>query len=91
MDRREVHAYQDRRDGKFKIPGSKFRKLRTSDLEPSSFRPIAPFSPVSRVTRKNLFIVQSHSSQAGACPIVASHRALQAQPRADLSLRSVED
>src|SRR5256885_2009606 len=39
----------------------------------------------------NLFIVHSHPSQAGVCPIVAFHTALQAQPRADLSPRSAAD
>src|SRR5438309_4035031 len=39
----------------------------------------------------NLFIVHSRPSQAGVCLIVASHTALQAQPRANLSPRSAAD
>ncbi len=52
---------------------------------------VSPFPPVSRVSCKSLLIVHSHPSQAGVWPIVASHTALQAQPRADLSPRSAAD
>ena len=52
---------------------------------------VSPFPPVSRVSCKSLLIVHSHPSQAGVWSIVATHTALQAQPRADLSPRSAGD
>ena len=45
---RDGHAKRDRRDPKFGVRGSKFRKPRTSDLEPSR---VSPFPPVSHVSR----------------------------------------
>jgi hypothetical protein len=37
---RDKQDVRDRRDSKFEVRGSKFRKPRTSDLEPSSFSPV---------------------------------------------------
>jgi hypothetical protein len=42
--KRDGHAERDRRDPKFEVLGSKFRKPRTSDLESS---PVSPFPLVS--------------------------------------------
>jgi len=48
---REARDVRERRDPKFEVLGSKFRKPRTSDLEPSSVSHVTPFPQVSRVTR----------------------------------------
>jgi len=45
---------RDRRDPKFEVLGSKFRKPRTSDLEPSSIAPVLLFSQVSPELRDTL-------------------------------------
>ena len=37
----------DRRDPKFEVLGSKFRKPRTSDLEPSSISPVPLFASLA--------------------------------------------
>jgi hypothetical protein len=47
---RDKQDVRDRRDTKFEVLGSKFRKPRTSDLEPSSVSPVALFPPVSLVS-----------------------------------------
>jgi hypothetical protein len=39
-------------DSKFEVLGSKFRKPRTSDLEPLDLSPVAFFSPVQPVPRR---------------------------------------
>ena len=48
---RDKQDVRDRRDAKFEVLGSKFRKPRTSDLEPS---PVPLFLQVSHVTCKAL-------------------------------------
>ncbi|OAI46143.1 hypothetical protein AYO43_06715 [Nitrospira sp. SCGC AG-212-E16] len=45
---RDKQDLRDRRCTKFKVLGSKFRELRTSDLEPSAVSPVALFSQVTR-------------------------------------------
>ena len=41
---RDTRDWRERRDLKFEVQGSKFRKPRTSDLEPLSFSPVPPVS-----------------------------------------------
>ena len=53
---REVRAMRERHDPKFEVRGSKFRKPRTSDLEPSL---VLLFPPVSHVTRVALHVMIS--------------------------------
>src|SRR6267143_5953715 len=43
---RDARDWRERRDLKFEVQGSKFRKPRTSDLEPLSFSPVPPVSLV---------------------------------------------
>ncbi len=46
---RDARDWRERRDLKFEVQGSKFRKPRTSDLEPLSFSPVplgVHFSPI---------------------------------------------
>src|SRR5438552_2135605 len=44
---REPRDVRERRDPKFEVQGSKFRKPRTSDLEPLSISPVPQVSRVS--------------------------------------------
>src|SRR5882762_6895600 len=46
---REARDGRERRDPKFEVPGSKFRKPRTSDFEPSPFPSVVPDVRTSEV------------------------------------------
>ena len=54
LSNREARDWRDRRDPKFDVQGSQFRKLRTSDLEPSSISPVSPFPLVALRSRRAL-------------------------------------
>jgi hypothetical protein len=45
-DKREERDSPERHDSKFEVLGSKFRKPRTSNLEPSSVSPVSPESGI---------------------------------------------